>query len=79
MKLFYILLLIVGILLALFGMYVIYQGSIELIGYRGAYENNVMTAFEYQRIYYIIVGVCISIVGLLISLFGYGRIKTIKK
>jgi hypothetical protein len=36
-------------------------------------------AFENQMVNSIIVGVCISIIGLLISLFGYGRLKTISR
>jgi len=36
-------------------------------------------AFENQMVNSIIVGVCMSIIGLLISLFSYGRLKTISR
>ena len=75
MKPFYILLLIVGILIALFGMYLIYDGSSQLIAIRILTEDPAMAAFENERIFYIVGGVCISIIGLLISLFSRGKLK----
>ena len=78
MKPFYILLLIIGISVTLLGIYI----SIDSIRqYMSFQELNpaIQELAQGNYLLVIVVGAMTIIIGLLISLFGYGRLKTISR
>ena len=78
MKLFYILLLIIGISVTLLGIYI----SIDSIRQYMVFQELTKELQELAQADYllvIVVGAMTFVIGLLISLFGYGRLKTITR
>ena len=76
MKPFYILLLIIGISVTLLGIYI----SIDSIRQYMVFQELTEELQELAQADYllvIVVGAMTIVIGLLISLFGYGRLKTI--
>ena len=78
MKPFYILLLIIGISVTLLGIYI----SIDSIRQYMVFQELTEELQELAQADYllvIVVGAVTIVIGLLISLFGYGRLKTITR
>ena len=78
MKPFYILLLIIGISVTLLGIYI----SIDSIRQYMSFQELTKELQELAQADYllvIVVGAMTFVIGLLISLFGYGRLKTITR
>jgi len=78
MKPFYILLLIIGISVTLLGIYI----SIDSIRQYMVFQELTEELQELAQADYllvIVVGAMTIVIGLLISLFGYGRLKTITR
>ncbi|MCH2545935.1 MAG: hypothetical protein MK015_09520 [Alphaproteobacteria bacterium] len=78
MKPFYILLLIIGISVTLLGIYI----SIDSIRQYMVFQELTEELQELAQADYllvIVVGAMTFVIGLLISLFGYGRLKTITR
>ena len=78
MKPFYILLLIIGISVTLLGIYI----SIDSIRQYMVFQELTKELQELVQADYllvIVVGAMTFVIGLLISLFGYGRLKTITR
>ena len=78
MKPFYILLLIIGISVTLLGIYI----SIDSIRQYMVFQELTKELQELAQADYllvIVVGAMTFVIGLLISLFGYGRLKTISR
>ena len=78
MKSFYILLLIIGISVTLLGIYI----SIDSIRQYMVFQELTEELQELAQADYllvIVVGAMTFVIGLLISLFGYGRLKTITR
>ena len=78
MKPFYILLLIIGISVTLLGIYI----SIDSIRQYMVFQELTEELQELAKVDYllvIVVGAMTFVIGLLISLFGYGRLKTITR
>ena len=78
MKPFYILLLIIGISVAILGIYI----SIDSIRQYMVFQELTEELQELAQADYllvIVVGAMTFVIGLLISLFGYGRLKTITR
>mgnify|MGYP000406778585 FL=1 len=78
MKPFYILLLIIGISVTLLGIYI----SIDSIRQYMVFQELTKELQELAQADYllvIVVGAMTFVIGLLISLFGYGRLKTITR
>ena len=78
MKPFYILLLIIGISVTLLGIYI----SIDSIRQYMVFQELTEELQELAQADYllvIVVGAMTFVIGLLIALFGYGRLKTITR
>ena len=78
MKPFYILLLIIGISVTLLGIYI----SIDSIRQYMVFQELTEELQELAQADYllvIVVGAMTFVIGLLISLFGYGKLKTITR
>ena len=78
MKPFYILLLIIGISVNLLGIYI----SIDSIRQYMVFQELTKELQELAQADYllvIVVGAMTFVIGLLISIFGYGRLKTITR
>ena len=78
MKPFYILLLIIGISVTLLGIYI----SIDSIRQYMVFQELTEELQELAQADYllvIVVGAMTFVIGLLISLFGYGRLRTITR
>jgi hypothetical protein len=78
MKPFYILLLIIGISVTLLGIYI----SIDSIRQYMVFQELTKELQELAQADYllvIVVGAMTFVIGLLISLFGYGRLRTITR
>ena len=80
MKPFYILLLIIGISVAILGIYISIDSIQVYMTLQGAPEDfGSMKDSRQNTVLVIVVGAVTIVIGLLISLFSYGRLKTISR
>jgi len=78
MKPFYILLLIIGISVTLLGIYIFIDSIRQYMVFQElTKELQELAQADYLLV--IVVGAMTFVIGLLISLFGYGRLKTITR
>ena len=78
MKPFYILLLIIGISVTLLGIYISIDSIRQYMVFQKVAEE-IQELAQADYLLVIVVGAITFVIGLLISLFGYGRLKTISR
>tara|TARA_B100000809_G_C14934197_1_gene457989 strand:+ start:541 stop:783 length:243 start_codon:yes stop_codon:yes gene_type:complete len=78
MKPFYILLLIIGISVAILGIYISIDSIRQYMVFQKVAEE-IQELAQADYLLVIVVGAITFVIGLLISLFGYGRLKTISR
>ena len=78
MKPFYILLLIIGISVAILGIYISIDSIRQYMVFQKVAEE-IQELAQADYLLVIVVGAITFVIGLLISLFGYGRLKTITR
>ena len=78
MKPFYILLLIIGISVTLLGIYISIDSIRQYVVFQELTEE-LQELAQADYLLVIVVGAMTFVIGLLISLFGYGRLKTITR
>ena len=78
MKPFYILLLIIGISVTLLGIYISIDSIRQYMVFQ-ALTKELQELAQADYLLVIVVGAMTFVIGLLISLFGYGRLKTITR
>ena len=78
MKPFYILLLIIGISVTLLGIYIFIDSIRQYMVFQELTEE-LQELAQADYLLVIVVGAMTFVIGLLISLFGYGRLKTITR
>ena len=78
MKPFYILLVIIGISVAILGIYISIDSIRQYMVFQKVAEE-IQELAQADYLLVIVVGAITFVIGLLISLFGYGRLKTISR